>query len=184
MSSKHSLPEILNISIAAKSRIFEIQKLQLRFSNGVEREYERFRPSNRAAVLILPIHNNELILIREYSAGTERYELGFPKGLMDKGETAEQSAARELQEEIGYYPNKLTFFKTVNTSLSYMNSPIHIFLAEELQPGWLEGDEPEPLDIIHYPLSQIEQLLNDPDFYEARNLSALYMLRDYLNKSK
>lgn len=44
MSSKHSLPEILNISIAAKSRIFEIQKLQLRFSNGVEREYERFRP--------------------------------------------------------------------------------------------------------------------------------------------
>lgn len=183
MAIKQQLPEILDISVAARSRIFEIQKVDLRFSNGEKREYERFRPSQRAAVLVVPVHNDEIILIREYSVGTERYELGFPKGLMDHGETPEQSAGRELQEEVGFKPSKLTFLRTVNGNLSYMNNPMHIYLAEGLEESWLEGDEPEPLEIVRYPLNNIEQLLMDVDFYEARNLVALYMLRDHLQQA-
>ena len=41
------------------------------------------RPATRESVLIVPVVNNELILIREYAAGVDSYELGFPKGAVD-----------------------------------------------------------------------------------------------------
>lgn len=175
-------PAILSISLAAKSRIFEIQAVDLQFSNGVTRTYERFKPSSRSAVMILPIENNQLFMVREYAVGTERYELGFPKGLMDANETPEQSANRELKEEIGLGAKKFIHLRTVNTSPSYMNNPMHIFLAQDFYPCKLEGDEPEPLQLVRFPLEKIDELLNDPDFCEARNLVGLYCLRDYLSQ--
>ncbi|SUU38169.1 ADP-ribose diphosphatase NudE [Actinobacillus seminis] len=175
-------PEILSVSVAAKSRIFEIQSVELKFSNNEYRVYERLKPSTRAAVLILPLDGDTLLLVREYAVGTERYEPGFPKGLMDPGETPQQSANRELQEEIGLAAKKLTYLRTVNMAPSFMHSPMHIFIAQDFYPSKLEGDEPEPLQVVRYPLRDLDDLLQNPDFSEARNLVALYALRDYLKK--
>lgn len=174
-------PEILSISSLAKTRIFEIEAVELQFSNGEHRTYERFKPSSRAAVMVLPIEDEHLFLVKEYAVGTERYELGFPKGLMDLGETPEQSAVRELKEEIGLGAKKLKHLRTLITSPSYMNNPMYIFIAQDLYPCQLIGDEPEPLQLVKIPLSEIETLLQDPNFNEARNLTALYMLRDFFS---
>lgn len=178
------LPEILNISVAAKSRIFEIQSVDLKFSNGALRTYERFRPATRAAVMVLPIDGDDLLMVREYAVGTERYELGFCKGLMEQGENMAQSANREMQEELGLGAKEFTFLRTVNSNLTFMNAQMHILVARDFYPSQLEGDEPEPLEPVRVPLSDIDKLLADSDFMEARNLVALYALRDYLSSLK
>lgn len=85
--------------------------MDLEFSNGVRRVYERMRPTNREAVMIVPIVDDHLILIREYAVGTESYELGFSKGLIDPGESVYEAANRELKEEVGFGANDLTFLK-------------------------------------------------------------------------
>ena len=59
---------------------------------------------------------------------------------------------------------------------------MHVLLGEDLYPNKLEGDEPEPLEIVRYPLSQLDALLDSDEFNEARNLAALYSLRDHLKK--
>ena len=59
---------------------------------------------------------------------------------------------------------------------------MHVLLGEDLYSNQLEGDEPEPLDIVRYPLAHLEELLLDGTFNEARNLAALYTLRDFLKK--
>nr|CBX72095.1 hypothetical protein YEW_IZ39570 [Yersinia enterocolitica W22703] len=79
-------PKIHKIETIARSRLFTVEAVSLEFSNGVQRVYERMRPSNREAVMIVPIIGNDLLLIREYAVGIEEYELGFPKGLIDPGE--------------------------------------------------------------------------------------------------
>ncbi|QLB14152.1 ADP compounds hydrolase NudE [Mannheimia granulomatis] len=174
------LPEILKIETIAKTRIFEVQAVDLRFSNGEERTYERLTPQRRSSVLVIPIQNNELIFIKEYAVGSERYELSFPKGIVDLGEEPVESANRELQEEIGFGARKLTFLRSLYSGPSHMYGLMHVFVAEDLYPSQLEGDEPEPLEIVRYPLDKMDELLADACFAEARNLSALFMLRDYL----
>ena len=85
---KKQLPHILSLSTVAKSRLFEIQAVELKFSNGIDRTYERFRPFNRDSVMVIAIDGEDLLLVREYAVGTEQYELGFVKGGMDMGENA------------------------------------------------------------------------------------------------
>lgn len=83
--SRRKEPDILNRNVVAQSRLFSIESLELRFSNGEERIYERLKPSGKNAVMMVPVtEQGDLLLVREYAAGTERYELGFPKGLIDQ----------------------------------------------------------------------------------------------------
>lgn len=177
-------PEILSISTLAKSNIFEIQAVDLRFSNGEQRTYERLRPQRRSSVMVLPIYHDQLILVKEYAVGPERYELTFPKGIIDQGEQPIESANRELQEEIGFGAKNLEPLRTLYIAPSHMYGLMHVFVAQDLYPSQLQGDEPEPLEIVYYPLAKIDELLADPHFSEARNLSALFLLKRYLNESQ
>ena len=100
-----TLPEILNTTPVATSRLFSIEQVELRFSNGTEACFERLVGQGNGAVLVVPMQTEEtLLLIREYAVGVECYELSFVKGRVDAGETPEQAAHRELREEPASMP--------------------------------------------------------------------------------
>ena len=48
-----------------------------------------------------------------------------------------------------------------------------LFMAQDLYPESLIGDEPEPLEVIKWPLDRADELLAREDFQEARSISAL-----------
>lgn len=173
-------PKILHVETVARSRLFNVEAVSLAFSNGERRVYERMRPSGREAVMIVPVVDDHIILIREYAVGIESYELGFSKGLIDPGETVNEAANRELKEEVGFGARKLTFLKKVGMAPSYFSSQMNIVVAEDLYPEQLEGDEPEALVQVRWPVNNLLGLLDEPDFSEARNISALFLVREWL----
>lgn len=175
-------PDILNITAVARSRLFTIESVDLTFSNGAHRVYERMKPSEREAVMIVPIIDDHLILIQEYAVGLESYELGFPKGLIDPGETPFEAANRELKEEAGFGAHQLETLGKLTLAPSYFSSKMNIVVAEGLYPEQLEGDEPEPLPQLRWPLNNLLALLDEADFCEARNVSALFLVREWLVK--
>lgn len=179
MKNKNELPNITHKKIVAKSKLFSIEQIDLTFSNGVQREYERMKGRGRGAVMVVPMKDDDtIILVREYCAGTHKYELGFPKGLIDAGESAEQAANRELQEEIGFGTSQLIHIHQVRIAPAFFDAKMDIFLAKELYVSNLEGDEPEPLEVVEWKLSDYKSLLAQEDFTEARSVVALMMLRD------
>ncbi|NQZ10743.1 MAG: ADP compounds hydrolase NudE [Algicola sp.] len=174
------LPEIVASEVVAQSRLFTVEGLHLKFTNGVERQYERMKGSSRGAVMIIPMLDADtMLLISEYSAGTHRYELGFPKGLIDPGETPEQAANRELMEEVGYGANKLVKLKEVTLAPGYFNAQMTILLAFDLFEQSLEGDEPEPLEVIPWSLSRSDELLDNPEFSESRSVAGLLLAQKW-----
>lgn len=173
-------PDILNVKAVARSRLFTIEAVDLAFSNGERRVYERMKPSGREAVMIVPVIDEHLILIQEYAVGLESYELGFPKGLIDPGESVFEAANRELKEEAGFGAGQLETLGKLTMAPSYFSSQMNIVVAGELYEQKLEGDEPEPLIVHRWPLSKMLLLLQEPDFREARNVSALFMVREWL----
>lgn len=184
LHSDKQKPDILDVRVVAQSAIFQVQALDLRFANGQERVYERLTPARRAAVMVLPFVDNELLMVREYSAGTERYELTCVKGLIDEGETPQQAANRELQEEIGFAARNWHFMRELYSSPGHMFSPLHVFVARDLYESILPGDEPEPLELVRVPLMQLDDLIDSAAFGDARVLAALLLWQRYFQQVK
>jgi len=178
-------PKLKIYHTVAQSRIFNLESMDVEFSNGSTRVYERLVSRGNGAVLVIPMLNDDTVLmIYEYSGGTDRYELGLTKGKIDKGETPLEAAGRELKEEIGYGAKKLTFLKTITLAPGYQSSETHIVLAEDLYEEQADGDEPEPLEVVEHKLSDLEELTYKQDLTEARSILALYMVRDIIQSRK
>lgn len=179
-----ALPNITDRQVVAKSRFFKVEQVSLTFSNGEQREFERMAGSGRGAVMILPLlDKHTMLLIREYAAGTHSYQLGFPKGLIDPGETPHQAANRELQEEAGYKASTLTDLHKVAMAPTFFDAHMNLVIAEDLSPSTLEGDEPEPLEVIEWPIAELDALLGREDFVEARCIAGLLLLKKWLEEN-
>jgi len=184
-NSAITLPKILNRTVVACSRFFKIETLQLKFSNGEQREFERMQGGHQGAVMVVPFYDeNTILLIKEYAAGTHSYELGFPKGLIDPGEEAVEAANREMKEEVGFGANQFTELRKVVIAPNYFNNEMTLFIAKGLYPESLPGDEPEPLEVIKWPLNKIDELLIRDDFQEARSITALLLTLRHLGINK
>jgi ADP-ribose diphosphatase len=174
-------PTILNRQTIAKTRLFQVEQLELRFENGVETQYERLVGSPQGSVLIVPmLDDNTVLLIREYAAGIDRYELALPKGRIENGEELLTAANREIMEEVGYAANDLHHLTSVSVAPGYVGYFTHVVLARDLYPCTAEGDEPEPIEVVPWKLDELPQLLQRDDCTEARSIAALYMTREYL----
>ncbi|MDE1462464.1 ADP compounds hydrolase NudE [Spartinivicinus poritis] len=178
-------PTILDQKIVAESRLFRIEQMALRFSNGAERVYERLAPrgTGHQAVMVIPlINDNEVVLVQEYAAGTNQYEWSLPKGLVEPGEDILVGANRELQEEAGLAAQQLKELTEFSLSPNYMSHKMKVVLAEDLYPSRLPGDEPELLDTCRLPLDQLYEWAIRADFTEARAIAALFYLKEFLTK--
>jgi ADP compounds hydrolase len=173
-------PHVHGVKTIAQTRLFHIEAVDLEFSNGARRQYERINNDTAGAVTVIPVTSESVILIREYAVGSDEYELGFVKGLIDPGETPLEAGNRELKEEIGFGSNTITLIRKTRVTPHYTTAVGYILLAEDLYAQRCAGDEPEDLEQVHWPLSDIDGLLEHEDINDVRTLHALYWLRDYL----
>ena len=164
-------------------KLFKVERLDLEFSNGEKRTYERLRSHGLGAVIVVAMRDNDtVLLVNEYAAGLHHYELGLVKGRLDQGETVLEGAQRELMEEIGFGARDLVELTALSLAPGYMTHVTHVVLARDLYPAKLKGDEPEELEVVPWPLSDLYNLVQRPNCTEGRSIAALYIARDYLQK--
>lgn len=174
-------PQILNAQTLARTRLFHVEQLDLRFSNGVEVQYERLRTTSSGAVLVVPMLDADtVLLIREYAAGVDRYELALPKGRVEPGENLLEAANREMMEEVGYAARKLDHITSFTIAPGYLGHTTHVVLAQDLYARKEVGDEPEEIEVVPWQLSRLKDLLACEDCTEARSIAALFMVREML----
>jgi ADP-ribose diphosphatase len=177
--SKGRQPEILSVRTAARSRLFHIEAVELRFANGIVREFERVAGSaSPGAVIIVPLLDaDNLLLVREYAVGVERYELSLPMGLVQPQESPVQAANRELMEETGYGARKLRPLHTLALAPGILSYRMEVVLATGLYSAVRGGDEPEPLEVVEWPMDRIDELPISGEISDARTLAALFIAR-------
>lgn len=115
-----------------KGSLLDIYADEVELNNGKKkiREYTK-HPGAAAVIPILP--DGKIGLIRQFRYPTNTIHIEVPAGKIDPGEAVEDTAKRELAEEIGYIPNKLTFLTKINPCLGYSDEVIWLYLGEELE---------------------------------------------------
>ena len=175
-------PRVTNALTIAHTYLFRIERIDVQFPNGVQVQWERLRSSSSGAVLVVPMRDRDTVLmIREYAAGVERYELALPKGRMEAGEIPEEAANREIMEEIGYGARRMRLIKSMTLAPGYFSHVTHVLLAQDLYEEKRSGDEPEPIEVVPWSLDRLNELCARGDCTEARSIAALFMVRELLN---
>jgi len=132
-----------------KGSLLDIYVDEVRVHTGKKkvREYTK-HPGAAAVIPILPDGN--IGLIQHYRYPTNKIHIEVPAGKIDPGEDIETTAKRELQEEIGYIPNKLTYLAQINPCIGYSDEAIWLYLGEDLEKvKQIETDE----SVEFYPVS-------------------------------
>ena len=94
--------KLLNTEYLVNAPWLKVAKEKCELPNGkvIDDFYTLWQPD---WVLILArTTEGKWVMTEQYRHGTGKIELEFPAGIIDKGETPEQAALRELQEECGY----------------------------------------------------------------------------------
>ena len=58
-----------------------------------------------------------------------------------------------------------------------MGFAINVVFAKDLYPKRLQGDEPEPPELVTWPIQRLDELLTSDEFCEARAIAALALCR-------
>jgi ADP-ribose pyrophosphatase len=158
-------------------RIFDGRVVHLRVEI-IEREdgtrFEREIIQHGGAVAMLPFDaDGNVILVRQYRAGRSGLLLEMPAGGLEPGEEREDCARRELQEEIGYYPEKLTFLGGFYVAASYTTEYITIYACHGLRPSRLKGDMDEDIEIVRMPFAEAMQMVRANEIEDSKTLIGL-----------
>ncbi|MEO8607014.1 MAG: NUDIX domain-containing protein [Chloroflexota bacterium] len=134
-------------------------------------------------VMAVPIMDNgDVLLLSEFSVAYDRQILFLPAGAIDTGENPDESANRELQEEVGYKAGRLDYLSTIYPLMKYVRGKINVYLARDLTPGKLQGDESWELSIYRVAFKEFESLIGNGELQDSNVIAALYMARSFLAK--
>ncbi|MCS7111873.1 MAG: NUDIX hydrolase [Ignisphaera sp.] len=99
-----------------------------------------------SAVVVLPLlHSGEVIFVKQWRAAVNSWVLELPAGRIDDGESPQEAAVRELEEETGYRAGYLGLLARVYVAPGYSDETQWIFLARDLE---YVGAKPEKGEII------------------------------------
>ena len=121
--------------------------------------------------IIAVTEKNELLLVRQFRHAVAEMTLELPAGHVEKDETPEESARKELLEETGYVADKFELLASLSPSTSRFTNRMWCYFAANAKPA--PGAEIEAgLKCVRW-TQDLKSLMQEPDFYSSGNWAAL-----------
>ena len=99
----------------------------------------------------------------------------LPAGRLDPGESAEQAARRELEEEVGLRPRRLQPLTVFYTTPGFCDETMHLFRATGLQAVTARPEADERIEVGTFALARARGMIRRGEIREGKTLVALLM---------
>jgi ADP-ribose pyrophosphatase len=163
-----------------RGRLVEVRSERFRHDDGEEVTREIVR--HKGAVGVVAHDGDAVWLVRQprESVG-ESGLLEIPAGRLDvEGELPEETARRELAEEIGRGAHSWERILTYYTSAGFTDERVHLFLATDLYEQSATSEENERIEIVRWPLDDLERAI--AECLDAKTLIGLMWLARRLER--
>jgi 8-oxo-dGTP pyrophosphatase MutT (NUDIX family) len=142
--------------------LFRLRRERFRSrASGKEHDYYVLHLADAVhAIAITP--ERQVLLVRQFRAGSGRDSLETPGGLLNPGEDPLTAGARELLEETGYAGGRATRLGTVWSNPSLVSSRITTIVVENARPvGRTAFDQQEELSLELVDEAEIPRMIED-----------------------
>jgi ADP-ribose diphosphatase len=141
---------------------------------GLHTRREVVRHSGSVAVLAVQ-DDGKIVLVRQYRYPVDAFVWELPAGRLDDGESPEQAAQRELQEEIGFKAGQLQKMAFFHTTPGFCDESMHVFRATSLVASKAKGDEDERIEVQAFTLADLEAMIDRGEIREGKTLVAILL---------
>lgn len=119
---------------------------------------------------------NEVLLVKNKSYVHNKFLIELPAGYIDKKESKEESAKRELLEETGYEAEKLEYLGEIYVKPGRTNKITHSFLARNItKVSKQKLDESEDIKVIKIRLEKLTEMIEKNEFKTSDMLATVLL---------
>jgi ADP-ribose pyrophosphatase len=148
-----------------KGKVVQLQLATVSLPNGRHKMREILVHPGAAA--IVPRVNGKVVLVEQYRTAVGRKTLEIPAGTLEKNESPEDCAKRELIEETGFSASQWAKLTAYYPSPGYSSEIIHVFKASQLEKvSNIEAELP-----IHYlELKDLQAKIRTGDIRDSKTI--------------
>lgn len=162
--------------VAYSCRVFTVRDQRGRAPDGRTGRFSILDASDWA--IVVPLFKDErgdhFVMVRQWRHGSKEISIEFPGGVIEKGETPLEAAARELAEETGWAAGTLRELGSMSPNPAIMSNKVHFFAAENLRKLEKQKlDDDEFVDVELVPVQEVRAAMGRPPHTHALMAAAL-----------
>jgi len=171
--SAKATPQILDSRKVFAGRVFNVTADTVREGDTT---YVREVVRHPGSAVIVPVFADDTVaLVRQYRHPALRYLLEVPAGSLDEGESPEQGAARELEEELGFRAGVLEKLSEFFVSPGFCEEKMWVYLATDLIETAQRLDDDEIVEVLRVPFSSALKMIVSGEIEDAKTIVGLML---------
>ncbi len=132
-------------------------------------------------VAILPLYEDGTVsVVRQFRYPFQAVVTELPAGKLEYGEEHRPAALRELEEEVGARPGRLTYLGCLYLSPGFSTEVLHMYLAQDLTLGECHPDEDEFLETERVPFGELVEQVMSGAVKDAKTVALVLKAKQYL----
>ena len=162
-----------------RGKIVDLSLDRVTLPNGNVCELEMVHHPGASAVVPVDA-DRKVLLVRQYRYAASGWLYEIPAGKLDDGEDPAVCAAREIEEEVGVRPGRLTPMGWIWTTPGFSDERISLYLATELIASKQSLQPDEVLSVERLPLDEAVDLARRGEIRDAKSVCGLLRAAHFL----
>jgi ADP-ribose pyrophosphatase len=166
--------ELIKRDYIHRGRVFDMSVSRFQSAEKGEVDIEIVHHNGGAGALPL-FDDGTVALVRQWRYPLGRYSLEIAAGRIEPGHTPEQTAARELEEELGYRANLFRKLSEFQVAPGYTEERIHVYLASGLEKSAQNLDDDEEVEVVRMSFADALSRVRSGEIDDAKSIIALLL---------
>jgi 8-oxo-dGTP pyrophosphatase MutT (NUDIX family) len=165
---------LLGSRCVAQYKLVRVREDRYRFEpTRVEADFLVCESADWVLIVAITVEG-QMVFVRQYRHGIGQVVIEVPGGVIDEGESPEEAAARELQEETGYRAGRVRSVGRLMPNAALNDAYCHVVLAEECRLAGKQNPDPlEAIDVVLHPVEKVPKLIRDGELVHALTIAAI-----------
>jgi ADP-ribose pyrophosphatase len=161
-----------------QGKLVRLDRGSVRLDDGQEAQREVM--VHPGGVAVVPVVDDTVVFVKQFRIAIGRDLLEIPAGKFEPGDSPENRARLEMEEETGFTPGRLVPVGVIYPSPGFLAEILHLFLAFDLRVVPARPEWDERIEVVRMPLAEVREKLRANALEDGKTRCGLHALFEHL----